>query len=99
MKADDIILAINGQAVKNGDDLVARVADMPVGTQATLTVDRDGKKMDLKLTIQDRTKVFARRSARGGREGRPEQRTGKPEVLASEVRHQHSPRQRRGKGH
>jgi D-sedoheptulose 7-phosphate isomerase len=27
--------------------------------QATLNVDRDGKKMDFKLTIQDRTKVFS----------------------------------------
>jgi serine protease Do len=35
------------------------VADMPVGSQAALSVDRDGKKMDFKLTIQDRTKVFA----------------------------------------
>src|SRR6185295_1907612 len=59
VKADDIILAINGQAVKNGDELVARVADIPVGTPTTLTVDRDGKKMEMKLTIQDRSKVFA----------------------------------------
>jgi serine protease Do len=59
IKATDIILSINGQNVKDGDDLVARVADMPVGTQAALTVDRNGKKMDFKLTIQDRTKVFS----------------------------------------
>jgi len=59
LKPDDIITGINGQAVKDGDELVARVADLPVGTQATLSVDRDGKKMDFKLAIQDRTKVFA----------------------------------------
>jgi serine protease Do len=59
IKADDIILGINGQPIKNGDELVAHVADMPVGTQTTISVDRDGKKMDFKLTIQDRTKVFA----------------------------------------
>ena len=59
IKPTDIILSINGQNVKDGDDLVARVADMPVGTQAALTVDRNGKKMDFKLTIQDRTKVFS----------------------------------------
>src|SRR4029078_3572562 len=34
IKADDIILGINGQAIKNGDELVARVADIPVGTVA-----------------------------------------------------------------
>ena len=59
VKATDIILAINGMNVKDGDDLVARVADLPVGTQATLSIDRNGKKMDVKLTIQDRTKVFS----------------------------------------
>jgi len=59
IKADDIILGINGQAIKNGDELVARVADIPVGSPASLTVDRDGKKMDMKLTIQDRAKVFS----------------------------------------
>jgi serine protease Do len=59
VKADDIILAINGKPIKDGDDLMGRVADMPVGTPATLTVDRDGKKMDLKLVIQDRMKVFS----------------------------------------
>jgi serine protease Do len=59
LKPDDIITGINGQAVKDGDELVARVADLPVGSQATLNVDRDGKKMDFKLAIQDRTKVFA----------------------------------------
>jgi serine protease Do len=59
LKADDIITGINGQPVKDGDELVARVADLPVGSEATLSVDRDGKKMDFKLSIQDRTKVFA----------------------------------------
>ena len=59
VKPTDIILAINGQNVKDGDDLVGRVADMPVGSQTMITVDRNGKMMDLKLTIQDRTKVFS----------------------------------------
>ncbi|MBL8215216.1 MAG: Do family serine endopeptidase [Bryobacterales bacterium] len=59
LKPDDIIVAINGKSVKDGDDLVSRVSDMPVGTEATLTVDRAGKKMDFKLKIADREEVFA----------------------------------------
>jgi len=59
IKRDDIVLGINGQPIKNGDELVARVADLPVGTPTNLTVDRDGKKMEVKLTIQDRAKVFS----------------------------------------
>ena len=79
VKADDIVLAINGQSVKNGDDLVARVADMPVGTQATLSVDRDGKKMDFKLVIQDRAKVFSDDTRVVG-EKAPEGGSGKEEA-------------------
>ena len=58
VKAEDIIVAMNGKSVKDGDDLVSRVADTPVGTPVTLTVDRDGKKMDFKVTIMDRSEVF-----------------------------------------
>jgi serine protease Do len=80
LKSDDIITGINGQAVKDGDDLVARVAEMPVGTPTTLTVDRDGKKMDFKLTIQDRTKVFADDPRIVGENAIPESATGKGEA-------------------
>ncbi len=59
VKAEDIIIGMNGKPVKDGDDLMSRVADMPVGTPAVLTIDRDGKKMDFKLVVQDRLKVFA----------------------------------------
>ena len=58
LKVEDIIIAMNGKPVKDGEDLVARVADTPIGTPATVTVDRDGKKMDFKLTIMDRAEVF-----------------------------------------
>ena len=49
---------MNGTPVKDGDDLVSRVADTPIGTPVTLTVDRDGKKMDFNVTIMDRAEVF-----------------------------------------
>ena len=58
MKVDDIIVAMNSKPVKDGDDLVSRVADSPVGTPVNLSVDRDGKRMDFKLTIMDRAEVF-----------------------------------------
>jgi serine protease Do len=59
IKAEDIILAMDGKPIKDGDDLVTRVADTPVGTEVTVTIDRGGQKMDKKLTIADRSKVFA----------------------------------------
>jgi len=54
----DIIVAMNNKPVKDGEDLVSRVAETPVGTAVTLTIDRDGKRKDLKLTIMDRAEVF-----------------------------------------
>ncbi len=58
LKADDIIIAMNGKAIKDGDDLVSRVSDTPVGTAIDLTADRDGKRMQFKVTIMDRAEVF-----------------------------------------
>ena len=58
LKEDDIIVALNGKSVKDGEDLVGRVSELPVGTGANVTVDRNGKKMDFKITIMDRAEVF-----------------------------------------
>jgi len=54
MKPEDVIVAYNGKPVKDGDDLVGRVSQTPVGSDATVTVDRGGKRVDLKLVIADR---------------------------------------------
>jgi len=58
VKAEDVVLSINDKPLKDGNDLMDRVADMPVGTPCLLTVDRDGKRMDFKLVVMDRLKVF-----------------------------------------
>ena len=58
IKPEDILLSIDGEPIKDGDDLVARIADTPVGTEVDITVDRDGKKLDLPVTIRDRVEVF-----------------------------------------
>ncbi len=62
VRAGDIITAINGMAVKDGDDLISRVADAPVGTDATLSVDRDGTPVNLKVAIADRGELYKDRS-------------------------------------
>ncbi|MSV34435.1 MAG: Do family serine endopeptidase [Bryobacterales bacterium] len=80
MKGEDIVLGINGQSIRNGDDLVGRVADLPVGSTATLNVDRDGKKMDFTLTIMDRTKVFASDPRVVGEKAVPDTNNGKEEA-------------------
>ena len=59
MKPDDIITAMNSHPVKDGDDLVTKVADMPIGSVAAFTVDRNGKKLEFKLPIEERSVVWA----------------------------------------
>ena len=58
MKPEDIIISLNGKAIKDGDDLIARIADTPISSSLKVTVDREGKKMDLTVTVADRDEVF-----------------------------------------
>jgi serine protease Do len=58
IKPEDVIVGINGKPVKDGEDLVSRVADTPVGDKLNVTVDRNGKKLDLAVVVGDRMEVF-----------------------------------------
>ena len=58
LRAGDIIVAVNGTAVKDGDDLISHVADTPVGGTASLSVDRDGKPVTVKVTVADRSELY-----------------------------------------
>ena len=80
IKDEDIIIAINGQPVKDGEELVGRVAEMPIGTVTNITVDRNGKRMDFKVTIEDRAVVF--KEALAGLRPPPEEEPGKVEGVS-----------------
>jgi len=60
IKPEDIIVAINGKAIKDGDDLVGRVSETPIGNTLKITADRAGKKMDFDVIVKDRAEVFAK---------------------------------------
>jgi serine protease Do len=59
LKAGDIVTAIDGRAIKDGDDLVNEIASRRPGSTARLGYLRDGKEQDTTVTIGDRDKVFA----------------------------------------
>jgi serine protease Do len=80
VKVDDIILGINGKPLKDGDDLMNRIADLSVGTPVVLNIDRDGKKMDFKLVVEDRMKVFANDERVVGKIDQPAANEAKAEV-------------------
>ncbi len=50
----DIVTAINGQAVEDATDLTRKVASVPTGQTATFSVVRQGKPMQVKVTIATR---------------------------------------------
>ncbi len=58
LRPDDIILALNDHPVRDGDDLVTKIADLPIGTNALLTVDRNTKRLDFTVPVQDRALVW-----------------------------------------
>lgn len=58
IKAEDIIVAIDGKNIKDGEELVSKVSEMPIDASMKLTIDRAGKKMDVTVTVRDREEVF-----------------------------------------
>jgi serine protease Do len=59
LKSGDVIIAIDGRAIKDGDDLVNEIASRRPGSTVRLGYLRDGKQTDTTVTIGDRDKVFA----------------------------------------
>lgn len=58
LQSEDVILSLNGRPVKDGNDLVSRISEMPIGSEAALEIDRGGKRITKKVTIEERDKVF-----------------------------------------
>jgi serine protease Do len=70
----DVIVALNGKPVREGNDLVNPITAAPVGTTVTLGVMRDGKRQEFKVTTADIAQIFPDRFGGGAQQGaaRPE---------------------------
>lgn len=55
----DIIVSIDGRAIKDGDDLVADISARRVGSTVKLGYLRDGKQNTVTVAIGDRAKTYA----------------------------------------
>jgi len=62
LKAGDLIVQVNGKPLSHGQDLREQVAKAEFGSQLTLGVQRDGKPLDLKVTVGERAPARARRT-------------------------------------
>jgi len=59
VKAGDVIVAIDGKPVKDGDQLVADISSRKVGSNVQLGLLRNGEKQTVTVGIADRAKLFA----------------------------------------
>ena len=67
IKAGDIITSVDGQPIKDGDDLVNNISARKPGTTIQLGYMRNGKQMTATVTIGDRTKMMdALNNGQGG---------------------------------
>jgi serine protease Do len=60
IRPEDVIVAVDGKPVKDGNELVSRVSDTPVGSDVKITVLRDKKRRDFNVKIGDRKEVLSR---------------------------------------
>src|SRR5215469_14481988 len=58
LKGGDVITAINGAAVKTGNDLVNPIASATIGSKVKITFYRDKQQKETTATVEDRTRVF-----------------------------------------
>jgi serine protease Do len=64
LKGGDVITAINGAAVKSGNDLVNPIASAPIGSKVKITFVRDKQQKETSAQVEDRTRVFANTEGR-----------------------------------
>jgi serine protease Do len=62
LKQGDVIVSINGSPIEETGDLLAKVAELPVGEAATIGYIRDKQEHEAKLTVGDRGEMLAGRT-------------------------------------
>ncbi len=61
LKVGDILISIDGKAIKSGDELVADISSRKPASKATLGFVRGGKEESASVVIADRAKLFGSR--------------------------------------
>ena len=56
IKVNDVIVALDGTRIRSMDDLILQVRRTQIGQKVTVTLWRNGKKMDLAMTVGDKPK-------------------------------------------
>ncbi len=64
LKGGDVITAINGQAVRTGNELVNPIAQALIGSKVKLNYIRDRQQKEATAVVEDRTRVFPNTAGR-----------------------------------
>jgi len=65
IKAGDVVVKLGSDAVADSDDLRQAVSRAEGGSEVTVTVQRDGRPVELKVTLAKPEPAYKRREARG----------------------------------
>ena len=65
MKAGDVILKLKGDAIADGDELREALSEAEGGSEVGITVQREGRPVELKVTLAKSEERRKRREARG----------------------------------
>jgi len=69
IQASDIIVGVNGQTLKDGDQLVQTISAAQPGATVDLKVQRDGKTLTVPVKIGDRANIVAENGSPESRDG------------------------------
>jgi len=62
LQTGDTITAVNGKAVKTGDELVSIISNVKPGTKVDITYLRNGQQKQASVSVEDRAKMFPDRT-------------------------------------
>jgi serine protease Do len=74
LKQGDVIVAINGTTITDGDKLVSTIAALPVGAKASVRYIRNRKEQQATIAIGDRARMLADMTGSDDGEGSAEER-------------------------
>ena len=96
LRAGDVVTAINGHAVKNGNDLVNPVAQTPIGGNVRVSYMRSKQSHEATLTVEDRAKLFPDRASSDAQSPEPDSGKAAPAEFGLQVQELTPDRARRG---
>lgn len=73
IKDGDIIVALNGKPVHDGNELIDTVTATPIGNALDVSVLREGKRQNFKVVVGDLAQIFPDRFGNGGDTGQAQQ--------------------------